>query len=72
MNKFLFWFYMFIGLMLCFFKFEVGQYVTIDKPYMAIMNLILALIVISVLVYGTPNGFIRGFKNMKKGENTKR
>ena len=38
MNKLAFWMMMFIGLMLCFLKYEIGSFVAIEKPYMAIMK----------------------------------
>jgi|GEM_PF-2989428 len=66
MNKLAFWMMMFIGLMLCFLKYEIGSFVAIEKPYMAIMNFGLGLIAFTILIYGTPNGFIRGLKNMRK------
>ena len=66
MNKLAFWVMIFIGLMLCFLKYEIDSFVDIEKQYLVIINFGLYLIAFTIAIYGTPNGFIKGFKNMKK------
>jgi hypothetical protein len=66
MSKFIFWLYMFIVAMILFLKYEIGSFADIPNGAMSLMNIILTIIVAMVVYYGTPNGFIKGLKNMRK------
>ncbi len=62
MNKLTFWFMIFLGCMFAFFKYGVGSNLELDSIYKIILNLGIWTVCFSILYYGTPNGFIRGFK----------
>jgi len=72
MKKLTFWFMMFLGCMFAFLKYGAGSNLGLDSVHKIILNLGLWTVCFYVLYYGTPNGFIKGLLNMKKGEDTKK
>lgn len=68
MNKLAFWFLIFFGCMCAFFKYEVGSHFELESTFKILLNLGLWTVCFSIIYYGTPNGFIKGIRNMKKGK----
>ena len=71
MNKLGFWLLMVFGFMCWFLRavaIEVGSY---NGEAKLLTTIGLTVVVLAVLIFGTPNGFIKGFANMGKDKANK-
>jgi len=71
MNKLAFWFFMVFGFMCWFLRTVAIEVSSFDGATKLLTNWGLTLVVLMVIIYGTPNGFIKGLKNMGKDKANK-
>jgi len=68
MKKLAFWFLLFFGFMCWFLRAVAIEVNGFDGATKMITNLGITVVILCIVIYGTPNGFIRGLKNRHKGD----